>query len=215
MMSIEKQKRIIMQMRDCKLTTVEGYTPFPKPFYHDLAKVKAIYLGCDSTNTKFKNRFEYVFALPNGDGYGFRQFVRSHRANLEQVGLSWETVYVQNLCQNYFTKETGANSDDWKKAAKNWIPILKKELSVFHPDIPVLLTAEVLYRVLLKNGVTPKRASEFYRSRHASEVMVTPEQNELGRPLIPFYRHRKYTLANADSNSDLHRYARLVRMLVR
>jgi len=193
MMPLQKQKKIIVRLHVAGILSVDDYTPFPKPYCVDPSAVKAIYLGCDPSNTGGK-RFCYAFALPDGEEYGFGPFVKDHKSNLLQIGLSWETVYAQNLCQNYFTKETSANLAEWKKAAEIWTKTLKKELSAFPSDIPVLLTAEVLYEALLKSGVKPQKAIEFYNCKGGGTIPVPPKDNKLDRPLIPFYRHRRYHL---------------------
>jgi hypothetical protein len=207
MTSLKAQQEILAQLREAEITNVDSYTPFPMPFYCDLSKVKAIYLGCDPSNTKYNQRFDYVFALPSGDDYGFRQFVRSHHSNLDEVGLSWETVYVQNLYQNYFTKETSKNYEDWKRATKIWIEHLRTELAIFSESVPVLLTSELLYKVLVREPEFHRKVSEFYKAPR--NAPITSVRNALGRPLIPVYRHYKYALAKWP------KYAKRVRALVK
>lgn len=193
MIPLQKQKKIIAKLLGEGISTVDDYTPFPKPFYHDLSNVKAIYLGCDPTNTKFNNRFDYAFALPNGNQYRFERFVKGHRAQLEAIGQTWERVYVQNLCQNYFTKETSENYEAWSQAAMIWIAHLKSELAIFDQSLPILLTSELLYKVLLSHGIPKLKASEFYgKPKH---IPIPDDQNKLRRPLIPLYRHFAYDLA--------------------
>lgn len=195
MIPLQKQKEIIVQLHAAKILNVDDYTPFPKPYCIVPSTVKAIYLGCDPTNTKFKNRFEFAFALPDGKKYHFERFVEGHRRNLSAIKLDWQYVYVQNLCQNYFTKETSKNIVDWKRAAAIWIEYLKTDLQKIPPDIPVLLTSELLYNVLLKSGLKPKKAIEFYTCEEKETIPVPAEDNMLSRPLIPFYRHWKYDLS--------------------
>jgi hypothetical protein len=201
-MSLEKQEDILARLRAAGITSVDYYTPFPKSFYHDLFEVKAIYLGCDPTNTKFNNRFEYAFALPDGKKYHFERFVEGHRTQLEAIELTWEQVYVQNLCQNYFREETGKNLKDWKRATEIWIPIMKEELSRFKSDIPVLLTSAFLYQVLVKGK--KNLPIDFYKCKQPKPIPGS--ENVLERPLIPFYRNQKYNV------SKWHRYRDLAKI---
>ncbi len=168
-------------------------TPFPKPYRKDISKIKAIYLGCDPSNSH-SHTLPYVFALESGFPI-FKKFLKDHESNLNQVGLSWETVYVQNLCQNYFKKETADNWKLWKEVAKWWIPILKDELKQFDSSIPVMLTSAYLYKVL-KNGDKFK-PMDYYEC--TQPIPVPAEESKLERPLIPFYRNRRkvnYHLTN-------------------
>jgi hypothetical protein len=195
MISLWDQERIIIKLRDMGVKGVLNYTPFPEPYVQNMDHVKAILLGCDPSN-KQQKRFRYAFALPTGEEYGFTKFVRSHESNLHELGLNWGTVYVQNLCQNYFDAQTGENWIQWKKAAQVWIPILRDQLSaVLSEEIPVLLSAEALYKVLLKKGTKSRRAYDLFEHPKESGIPIPPEHNELGRPLFPLYRHPQYHLA--------------------
>ncbi|MBA4311175.1 MAG: hypothetical protein C0417_00955 [Chlorobiaceae bacterium] len=196
MMPLEKQEDILARLRATGITSVDDYTPFPKPFCVNPNSVKAIYLGCDPTNTKYMNRFEYAFALPDGRKYHFEQFVEGHRKQLEAIRLSWDQVYVQNLCQNYFTEETSQNKREWELAAGIWIPELQGELEQFHNDIPILLTSQLLLHVLLHDRKNARRAEEYYYCREGAAVPIQAEHNKLSCPLIPLYRHPKYNLSN-------------------
>lgn len=176
--------------------------PFPKPYHtSDLTKIKAIYLGCDPSNKK-NYRFPFAFALKSNIPK-FKTFIKSHSSNLQLVGLSWEVLYVQNLCQNYFEDETSKNLPIWKKVAKEfWIERLVEELSKFSLNIPVLLTSQYLLEVLGKDGYERKLAPEFYQCEE--KIPIKPEHNLLNRPLIPFYRGKSprfkvnYHLTNHD-----------------
>ena len=193
MMSASEQKRFAEKLRKDFGQGVLVDTPFPEPYCEEKSKVKAIYLGCDPSN-KHCRKLEYVFALPNGDPPVFRRMIATIGANLRQVGLSWDNVFVQNLCRNYFELETAKNTPLWNQVAAIWIPILREELSQFKPDIPVLLSAEVIYRILLNEGVKPKNAVEFYTCRQTATIPIPADASQLGRPLIPFYRHWYYDL---------------------
>lgn len=159
---------------------------FPKAYCTNKLEVKAIYLGCDPSN-KHSNALPYAFALESGLKV-FQPFINSHKENLEVIGLGWESVYVQNLCQNYFQEETSKNLRIWKKAAKEfWIAQLKEELDTqFEQNVPVLLTSQYLLEILGKGGIEKIKAPEFYNC--SVDIPIPAEQNELGRPLIPMYR---------------------------
>ena len=148
-------------------------------------KVKAIYLGCDPTNLKYNAQFPYAFAH-GYDGPEFKQLIKMHYDQLKAVGLSWETVYAQNLCRNYFDMETGVNKI-WKKVAVEfWIEHLKEELSVFDPKIPVILTSQLLLEVLGDKESSKYSAPDIYEGKIA--MPVPADKNILGRPLIAIYR---------------------------
>ena len=150
-------------------------------------KVKAIYLGCDPTNTNKNIQFEYAFSHGCMDK-GFVAFRKKHLKQLNEIGLSWETVYTQNLCKNYFRSETSKNKI-WKQAAEMWIDVLKEELDeLFSTEIPVLLTSQLLLDALLFEQKRPIRydALEFYELR--TPIPVPANENKLMRPLIPVYR---------------------------
>ena len=193
-MTPEKQREILRHLKESGLSSINSYIPFPDVWPVPISSVKAIYLGCDPTNKKYDNRFKYAFELPTGKEYHFGPFVKSHLRTLKEIRLDWGSVYAQNLCQNYFTEETNKNLEEWKKAAKIWIPILRTDLEVFGSNIPVLLTSEVLYKVLLKPKVTPISAKDFYACNEFAPIPIPPEANEISRPLIPCYRHWKYSL---------------------
>lgn len=160
-------------------------TPFPKPWNPGLKNIKAIYLGCDPSNNS-GDQFEYVFAL-EGNKPRYTNFIKSHAENLAAVNLTWNSVYVQNLCRNYFHDETSKNLTLWKQVARHfWVPRLKQELSIFRHKMPVLLTSQYLLEVLAFDGYEKIPAYDFYNCDHP--VPIPAERNLLGRPLIPFYR---------------------------
>ena len=165
---------------------VDEYS-FPKPWNPGIEKVKAIYLGCDPSN-RWQDRFEYAFAL-EGTNPRYRAFLKSHETNLAAVNLGWDKVYVQNLCQNYFRKETSKNLRLWRRLAREfWIPGLREELSIFGQNIPVLLTSQYLLEVLAFDGYEKIPAFDFYNCDQP--IPVPASKNHLERPLIPFYRGR-------------------------
>jgi len=193
MMSLGQQQKLVQELRREFGPGILENTPFPEPYCADKSRVKAIYLGCDPSN-KYCRDLEYVFALPKGNPPMFRRMVSLIGENLRRVGLRWDSVYAQNLCRNYFALETAKNVHLWKAVAGRWIPILRDELGQFKSDIPVLLSAEVLYSVLLKSRSQPRTPKEFYSCSQGAPIPVPADENQLSRPLIPFYRHWYYDL---------------------
>lgn len=167
--------------------------PFPKPFFETNTNINAILLGCDPTN-KHSHELPYAFAIKSGLPV-FQSFINGWNRNLLLVGLSFKDVYIQNLCKNYFTVETTKNKI-WNNVAEYWIPYLKEELCLIPSSIPVLLSSEKLYLVLLNPSEIKHRAYEFYDCK--IDFIIKPECNKLQRPLIPFYRHYKYKINNFD-----------------
>jgi len=153
--------------------------------------IKAIFLGADP-GTVNSQRFTYVFKLEDGESSKyFRQFVPSLRA----IGLTTDNLFVQNLCRNYFDRDTSSHKKDWLQCAAHWVPILKKELDELNLNerLPVLVSAYVILEALCKS---PCKEPQFY---YANRVLIRKNQNLLGRTLIPFFRGGmgKYDLGKA------------------
>lgn len=86
----------------------------PKPFCFNKDNVKAFVLGCDPTGSdKNENplEFGYVFDLGKDKWY-FSGIL----ANLCQIGLSLNDIYVQNLITEYLKTESSKNKE-WLKIA--------------------------------------------------------------------------------------------------
>lgn len=196
--------QIIEELRNKFGNDILEITPFPKAYFKDLQNVKAIYLGCDPSNGNTETKrvlFPYAMAI-NTDNKLFKNFVKDHEKNLEQIGLSLDDVYVQNLCQNYFVKVTSENLTLWKKAAKEyWIERLKEELSILDNNIPILLTSSYLYEILINKDTKKHKPLEFYNC--SVNIPIPPKDNLLDRPLIPMYRNKiptNYHLTNPNWN---------------
>lgn len=164
----------------------------PKPYCKNIKQIKAFVLGCDPTAfDKFGNRleFEYVFDLGNDQRY-FAGVLR----NLSQLGLGLEDVYVQNLVTRYLTEETSKNKSEWKTEALIAISERKLEFDKIDPtrEIPVFLTAYMLYEALINHNMKLLKAKELYEKDNAVPILST--ENKLNRPLIPFFRHPSYSL---------------------
>jgi hypothetical protein len=166
----------------------------PKPYFHDLNKVKAILLGADPSNETDKGKavqLEYVFGIGGKD----KRYFMGIKKNLAEVGLTQEEIYAQNLVQEYQMVETGKNKS-WKETAEPWVEILKQELDAFDPGrtIPVLVTAQAIIEVLSHKTLPAPKA--IYLSQSAG--IVQPEENRLCRTLLPFYRHYSYALGKEE-----------------
>lgn len=161
----------------------------PKPYCHDLQGVRAILLGADPTNNGTKAKkgplaLEYVFGL--NSPYE-KDFFRPQLTNLKAIGLPKEGIYIQNVCRNYFLEETSKNKT-WEIAARLWLPFLKEELDILPKDIPVLVTAERIARLLVTD--LPK-AKDIYGGTKQLPLF----SEFLARQVIPFYRHPAYSLS--------------------
>jgi hypothetical protein len=173
----------------------------PNPFLTHKDTIKAFVLGCDPTaftkiekekpseERKYKE-FKVVFDI----GVDKRYFA-GILANLEEIGLGKETIYVQNLVTDY-QKEESSKNKNWLKIAQDYIAPRMKEYDEIDPSrkIPVLLTSELLYKALLNKGVKRIPAKEFYALK--AEIPIHEGVNQLKRPLIPFYRHLAYSLSS-------------------
>jgi len=109
------------------------------------------------------------------------------------LGLSLDYIYVQNLVTDYQKEETGKNKD-WKQIAKGYVSGRKMEFDKIDStcSIPVFLTSELLYKVLITSD-RPHTARDLYTKEGL--VPIKANDNKLGRPLIPLFRHRNYNLS--------------------
>ncbi|KAB2878057.1 hypothetical protein F9K33_14525 [bacterium] len=181
--------------------SIKDVFPWPEPYCRNLKKVKAIVLGADPSyypkyGEIFKS-FQFVFEMEMYDKRESNPYFDKILNNLELIGLDLDTIYVENVCRNYFTKTTYEHSKAWKEAAKVWIPHLKDELDRKFPDmnIPVLMTTEIIYESLLDEQSDKLDAVALYENPKL--VPIAAENNALARPLIPLYRHPQYTLKDA------------------
>ena len=184
---MQTHKEIIAELLALYPTGIKVTDTFPEAYCPGgISNVKAIYLGCDPSN-QHSSTLPYAFAHESKLKI-FNSFLKSHTEQLTQIGLGWDKVYTQNLCRNYFEKETSKNPI-WKEVAEAfWIERLKTELAVFDANIPVLLTAQVLLEVLGKDGYEKKAAADFYEGKEA--IPIPAISNKLNRDLIPLYRGR-------------------------
>lgn len=154
----------------------------PKPYFQDIKKVKAIVLGADPSDIK-GNKFEYVFNLEKCNSKYFKMSL----SNLHEIGLGLEDIYVQNLCKNYFNVITSRNTK-YKKIANYWSHIMKEELDLkFDSDIPVFITAGKVKDALCCDLSKVKKD---YKWNYEKAEFIYPNENKLGRILLPLYRTR-------------------------
>ncbi len=176
------------------MKTETGKSMPPPPAAWKVEQPKAFVLGCDPTafytdadGKRFPLVFKHVFDL---DGPDFRYF-SAIRKNLVELELDYETdIYVQNLVVDYQPDETTKNKN-WNNEALKSIAQRKKEFDNVDPSgrVPVFLTSERLYKVLMNAGEPLLTAKELYEQEI---VMIPAVKNKLGRPLIALYRHPKY-----------------------
>lgn len=178
---------------ESKITSIKPMPPKAWLVEHP----KAFVLGCDPTafHTDSKGlrtmiHFNTVFNLGGSD---LRYFAAINNC-LKKLNLNFEVdLYVQNLVTAYQQEETSKNKQ-WNELAKSLIPERRAEFDKIDPDgkLPVFLTSERLYRVLLNDGEPLLPAAELYQLQ---DVMIPAEKNKLGRPLIALYRHPKYNFS--------------------
>jgi len=170
--------------------------PFPKPFKGN-GEIKAIILGADPARilADGPQQFSTVFELNNPKS----PYWRGVGANIGQIqGVSMENIYVQNLCRNYFTKETSKNPQ-WIEIARNyWIPFFSQELDfLFDRSIPIFITTEFILKACL-TGKERMKAREIYQSNRC----ISASENLFGRELFALYRHPAYSLKRWSTYSE-------------
>ncbi len=193
---IMKELDILNRLKDDFVGLVHPMYPFPAP-YIGSGEIKAIILGADPTRilNNSPQPFRMVFELDNE----MSPYWRGIGKNIELVDdLSMDNVYVQNLCRNYFTKETAKNQHWVRIAREYWIKQLNDELdSRFNPAIPVLITTEFILNACLVK-VRKVKARDIY-----GECLSFPwKDNLFGRELLALYRHPAYSLQHWNEYSQ-------------
>jgi hypothetical protein len=165
----------------------------PSPYCSNPQKVKAIVLGADPSNFS-DNGERKILTKAFGIGDGDKRYFQGILTNLNAVGLILEDIYVDNLIQDYLPSET-SNNKEWELIAKINIPLCLERLDIIDKErrIPILITAEIILKTLLNNVSLLKRPKEYYSN--PALIPIKPNDNELFRPLIPFYRHLNYKLS--------------------
>lgn len=174
----------------------------PEPYCEDIDSVRAIVLGCDPSN-KSNDEFNKVFGLDVG-----LKYFRGINSNIKIVGLDKSKLYVDNVCKNYFKKETYKNKRCWIEVAERlWISYLKNELDEVLPrEVPVLATSDIILKALCYEGIYNNSMNEEYYQKC---LYIKENENKLRRRVIPFFRHYKYSLNNWN------KYSNFVKELVR
>lgn len=149
--------------------------------------IRAILLGADPTNGGLRNgkeqiNFTTVFGI--GEEKYETAFFGIHKRNLRAVGLTKDDCYIQNVCRNYFKKQTSENKM-WFEAAQVWLEYLEEELSAIDPKVPVLATCGQVFK-LLTNIKGPYTA--FYSGEREAGIY----SKTLQRTVYPFFRGRAY-----------------------
>lgn len=175
-------------------------TDLPKP-YVGKNKVKAILLGADPTNDGIKidkglKVLETVFGIESDYE---KYFLSPQKSNLKALDISKDDLFIQNVCRNYFIKQTGKNAK-WRSIAQLWIKYLKKEIDRY-PNIPVLVTAEMILKLITDTNL---KASNIYE--YPAKYLPLWSES-LQRDIYPLYRHPNYYLSNK-SNSEYRNYLR-------
>jgi hypothetical protein len=178
----------------------ETLKSMPPPAAWEAANPKAFVLGCDPTafytdadGKRYPLVFKHVFDLGGPD----LRYFSAIRKNLVELDLDFVTeIYVQNLVVDYQPDETTKNKN-WNNEALKSIEQRKKEFDDVDPNhrVPVLLTSERLYKVLMNAGEPLLTAKKLYEQE---SVMIPADKNKLGRPLIALYRHPKYNYNNQE-----------------
>jgi hypothetical protein len=189
-MTEKKMNQILKELKYHNVINVDDYIPFPKAFSGN-GEIKGILLGMDpSTNDNI--RFDTVFDLNGKD----KRYFNSIRKNLEAIELPLNNLYVQNFCQNYFTKTTYEQKRNWYHASAVWWKFLKEELDAkFKLEVPLLVTSELLFHRLTYITVD-KKISTYYE--HPEKIPVQSQTVISGRMIIPFSRHWKYNLTRPE-----------------
>lgn len=132
-----------------------------------------------------------VFGLDNPNNSPYWRDINN---NLKQIGLTLDNVYVENVCRNYFNRETSKNKI-WEEVAKEyWIPVLKKELDKFDEWIPVLMTTQFILWAALEDQARRIKAGTIYQEC----ISIPAEDNLFKRKLYALYRHPYYSLKRPD-----------------
>ena len=178
---------ILQQIKEQYPDVYDGYYPFPAA-YRGNKTIKAIMLGTDPGNLSSGStvRIPVVFGLSTPGS----PYFRAMKKNIDQLNdLEIDNLYIQNVCRSYFNCDALKNRH-WKKIARDlWLPHLKQELDfLFNPDLPVLLTAEIILEAILTDKPKPK-AEYIYRNT----IIFSNDQNYLNRTVLALYRHRKYS----------------------
>lgn len=195
-------KLVYMKQKEVVTILVSKYgelifSEFDIPEAHEgRGEIKAIILGADPTHIvgNCPVRMEKVFGLEKAED---SPYWRGINKNLQQIGLTLDNVYVQNVCRNYFDRETSKN-EKWEEIATNyWIPLLKEELDRrFEIKVPILMTTQFILWAALENDRKKFKAKDLY----CGHKCIPGEDNKFKRSLYAIYRHPYYSLNKPEFN---------------
>jgi len=155
----------------------------PKPFYGNIANVKAIVIGPDPSLV-LNLKYEYVFGLENPE----TKYFKVQEFNLRMVGLGLDNIYVQNLVQNYCNRLADKNPN-WYEFAEIWKPTLKQEIdTLFSLRIPVFFTNLRVLQALSAHKINKRNMLEYYQEGK----FIKPSENYLNRTMIPMMSSHFY-----------------------
>lgn len=183
-------KEIIQHLHSKFGDSIREIDTLPKA--HKGSELKAILLGADPTNNGLKKGDKQII-LKTVFGIGeYDVFFRPQLANLKAIGLSKEKLYIQNVCRNYFNKETSKNKQ-WSEVAKIWLSFLKEELDGIDPErkLPALVTSEVIMKVLVSETIG--------KARDIYDNCLWYKSEKLDREVFALYRHPAYSLLSKNN----------------
>jgi hypothetical protein len=166
--------------------------------YKGNGKIKAILLGADPTNDGIKTnrglkKLEIVFGI--GSDYE-NYFFGLQLINLKAIELNKDNLYIQNVCRNYFTKQTSENKN-WQDIAKIWLIFLNQELASLDARLPVFVTAEKIMKLFVHDV---PGANDIYSMKQKAPFF----SEYINRNIFPLYRHPKYLLSTRWSKYKEH-----------
>lgn len=188
--NIDITKELISRYNNQKI--IANISAFPMPYIGN--NIKAIVLGADPTHI-IKGAPKLIHTVFGLDNASSSPYWRNINKNIEKCNLTLDNLYVQNVCQNYFTKETSAHKKVWQQVAREfWIPILRTELSMLDSNIPVFITTEFILATILINENDFVKGQDIY----SNHIYFVKEKNLLERDIYALYRHHAYSLSKWD-----------------
>ena len=154
--------------------------------------IRLMILGQDPTVGTRRRRREIKTVLDMRSREGpLRTYLSFLSASLGLV--MEEHTYVTNLVKGFFTVPPAQlrDVDLIALSAPLWLPLLQEEVAEF-PGVSVLTLGQPVLSALLNPGVSPQvrdywgYTPEWERGRKGAFGVVEPEDNVLGRVLIPF-----------------------------
>lgn len=171
------------------------FTEYDIPEAHEgKDKIKAIVLGADPTHIvgTCPKKMEKVFGLEKAEN---SPYWRGIGKNIRHLNLTLDNVYIQNVCRNYFNRETSKNEKWGEIATSYWIPLLKEELdSRFDSRVPILMTTQFVLWAALESHAKKIKAKTLY----CEQMFIPEENNKFRRTLFALYRHPYYSLGKPE-----------------